>query len=1056
MEGSEECDDGNTDDTDSCVGSCVNASCGDSYIYSGVEECDDGNTDNTDSCTSSCISADCGDGIVWDGVEQCDGSDLAGETCSSRGYTGGTLSCSAACSFVESACTFCGDDTIDLGETCDGTALGGQTCTTQGFDGGTLACNGTCTGYLTSACYGCGDGNINPGEECDGSNLNGQTCISRGYTSGTLSCSATCSFVESACVSCGNGNIESGEECDDGDTSSGDGCDSSCQIETGYLCSGEPSICTISCGNGTVDIAEGEECDDNNNITEACAYGLTACTVCDATCNIISGSVSYCGDSSIDASNGETCDEGSSNGEPLHCNSTCTGITTSVCGNGTPEAGETCDDGDTITNTCTYGAASCSVCGETCQTVPGIVEYCGDGTLNGPETCEDGNSASGDGCSSSCSTEAGFVCVLNPSTGLSECEFHCGDNVVQTGSPYFEECDNGASSFPTAVPPYNGTACTVSAYGESCTYCATDCREILVTGRYCGDGTVDTDGGEQCDDGNLTGGDGCTNCVIDTGYVCTGVFSVCSTLCGDGLCAGAPNESCVNCPADCDICELGATTLAEEHPIGIFADMFQKIRSVFIKPEPKVSIPGVEFESPTLSDTSLETKVDFYDPGIRKQIEIGGEFHHLTIELLDSTDPNSDINFLLESVPCEKTLELGEEINCDVDGDGIDDVVVRYKSLIDGRPQIVTTKIKEAPVGGSQYIDSPFIPEYISAVYRYSVVVITILATIMLIIAGVQWTMSGGSPERIGSAQKIIVRSITGLLLAIGSYTILYTINPNLVKFQSLRILNVGEIPLGIPDTIDPYADEGNAEDLRYIESAEALALKGLAPLVSNDNINFAPGINRTARIDVVKAFERAVAEYGGDVIVNSATRTPRMQYELMIRHCGCQPIDLLAKANVTVEMRKWNGTMNLDGKDVPLCSRLSGCKAGTYVAYENGEFKGPPIGHISGNALDVSAARVNSVRPCADVLVDDRAKLSADVPKTRDYVKDYCIPRDQQLFIKAMINNGFCVGLGGTNLREPWHFEYTGSESKGIRISSFCVSSLSHPQLQKLHYLQN
>jgi len=43
---------------------------------------------------------------------------------------------------------------------------------------------------------------------------------------------------------CGNGVIDSGEACDDGDTSSGDGCSSSCSVESGYSCSGEPSTCS--------------------------------------------------------------------------------------------------------------------------------------------------------------------------------------------------------------------------------------------------------------------------------------------------------------------------------------------------------------------------------------------------------------------------------------------------------------------------------------------------------------------------------------------------------------------------------------------------------------------------------------------------------------------------------------------------------------------------------------------------------------------------------------------------------------------------------------------
>lgn len=48
--------------------------------------------------------AGCGDGVIQSG-EECDGSNLAGQTCQSRGFSGGTLSCNANCTFNTSQCT---------------------------------------------------------------------------------------------------------------------------------------------------------------------------------------------------------------------------------------------------------------------------------------------------------------------------------------------------------------------------------------------------------------------------------------------------------------------------------------------------------------------------------------------------------------------------------------------------------------------------------------------------------------------------------------------------------------------------------------------------------------------------------------------------------------------------------------------------------------------------------------------------------------------------------------------------------------------------------------
>jgi len=45
-------------------------------------------------------------------------------------------------------------------------------------------------------------------------------------------------------IICGDGLIMATEECDDGGTTPGDGCDWNCQVEPGWTCVGEPSVCT--------------------------------------------------------------------------------------------------------------------------------------------------------------------------------------------------------------------------------------------------------------------------------------------------------------------------------------------------------------------------------------------------------------------------------------------------------------------------------------------------------------------------------------------------------------------------------------------------------------------------------------------------------------------------------------------------------------------------------------------------------------------------------------------------------------------------------------------
>jgi hypothetical protein len=95
---------------------------------------------------AGCADAFCGDGIRHFS-EPCDGTDLAGATCSSQGYDGGTLACNPDCTFDVSGCgaDLCGNGQIDPSEACDGTDLGGYSCQAMGYDSGELACTGDCT-----------------------------------------------------------------------------------------------------------------------------------------------------------------------------------------------------------------------------------------------------------------------------------------------------------------------------------------------------------------------------------------------------------------------------------------------------------------------------------------------------------------------------------------------------------------------------------------------------------------------------------------------------------------------------------------------------------------------------------------------------------------------------------------------------------------------------------------------------------------------------------------------------------------------------------------------
>ncbi len=72
LQAGEACDDGDADDTDGCLSTCALASCGDGFVQAGVETCDDANPDETDACTTLCAAPSCSDGLKSGGETDVD------------------------------------------------------------------------------------------------------------------------------------------------------------------------------------------------------------------------------------------------------------------------------------------------------------------------------------------------------------------------------------------------------------------------------------------------------------------------------------------------------------------------------------------------------------------------------------------------------------------------------------------------------------------------------------------------------------------------------------------------------------------------------------------------------------------------------------------------------------------------------------------------------------------------------------------------------------------------------------------------------------------------
>jgi cysteine-rich repeat protein len=208
-----------------------------------------------------------------------------------------------------------------------------------------LGCGSTGGG---SAAARCGDGVRQAGEECDDGENNSNTLPG--------ACRTTCLLGR-----CGDRVRDPGEECDEGNQTAA--CDLDCTL--------------AMCGDGTLNQALGEDCDDGARNSD------TVADACRTDCQ-----PARCGDGTIDT--GEACDDGAGNSDtaPDACRTDCA---LPSCGDGVLDSAEECDDGtgnsDTLPDACRTDCRGAR---------------CGDGVQDSGEPCDDGNAVDGDGCNADC------------------------------------------------------------------------------------------------------------------------------------------------------------------------------------------------------------------------------------------------------------------------------------------------------------------------------------------------------------------------------------------------------------------------------------------------------------------------------------------------------------------------------------------------------------------------------------------------------------------------------------------------------------------------------
>ena len=282
----EECDDGGNSSDDGCSWLCevefgwicsgspseCEPICGDGVLLT-EEECDDGGNSSSDGCSWLCevesgwtcsgspseCEPICGDGLFVSG-EICDDQNLVNSD-------GCSASCDIEsgwnCTGVPSNCTTTCGDSICVGEEnaercvndCPA-VCGDNVCThsensdTCLQDCPTLCGDSICDFDEDARCDDCppinGDGYCTHSENASSTPndcypiCNDSWCT---HDENPIGCSEDCPNV------CGDGFLVLPETCDDQNNTNVDGCDESCSVEEGWVCSGSPSMCVTICGD---------------------------------------------------------------------------------------------------------------------------------------------------------------------------------------------------------------------------------------------------------------------------------------------------------------------------------------------------------------------------------------------------------------------------------------------------------------------------------------------------------------------------------------------------------------------------------------------------------------------------------------------------------------------------------------------------------------------------------------------------------------------------------------------------------------------------------------
>lgn len=313
------------------------------------------------------------------------------------------------------------------------------------------------------------------------------------------------------------------------------------------------------------------------------------------------------------------------------------------------------------------------------------------------------------------------------------------------------------------------------------------------------------------------------------------------------------------------------------------------------------------------------------------------------------------------------------------------------------------------PTQDGKYTKVNFLGEYVDAIYRLLMAACAVVAVVMLMIAGLQYTLSRGNASAVKQAKDRIKNAIVGLVLLMSAYSIAFLLDPSTTKFLALSIESVPKEPLPVEyeEDVSAYGATGT------IDPADVTTIAGSHLIVNTDDKRIAIDVLASLN-SAADSFFTSSASYGNkqnlNIRVTSASRTVATQSRLFYENCienngVCSPGTCNPARNSSL-FTKSGSTWTMAGT----LSNVSTDDSATIIAamVQNGD----------------PAVCMHTNYVAVDVWPEGQAS---------NYVFDVEL---QDLLTAVMLKNGFCRIAS-----EPWHFEASSKST----CSGYTATSSSY-----------